>query len=223
MEGACKTRDMPDQHSQRVGITSRVRAGRGPKSHWTAPNGQVVELPLTVDIRDQDASGTIKWQVDALVGLVDGEPALLEMRVRSAEGLDVGGLQEHFRWVTPLLIVTVTVPELLSMGIDPLTYAYPVGGFPDAAHITRAVPTRLTDAFLTEIAVRYRVIGRGYARTIAAERNVSQRTVVSWIEKARARGILSETTAGRMGGEVRPGMRPQSTRHDHPARRSVER
>ena len=67
------------------------------------------------------------------------------------------------------------------------------------------------------------MIGRGYARTIAAERNVSQRTVVSWIEKARARGILSATTAGRMGGEVRPGMRPQSTTREGSTRRGASR
>ena len=66
----------------------------------------------------------------------------------------------------------------------------------------RTTPTRLTDAFLEVIAVRYLRLGRGYAKAIAAERNVSPRTVVSWIEKARERGILTGTSPGSMGGSL---------------------
>jgi hypothetical protein len=68
----------------------------------------------------------------------------------------------------------------------------------------RSVPTRLTDEFLIEIATRYVMHGRGYAKAIAAQRNVSTRTVISWVEKARARGILTATTPGSVGGSVNP-------------------
>ncbi len=124
--------------------------------------------------------------------------------------MDPARLQRNFRWATPLDIVTITVPELLAAGLDPYQFSYPPSGFPEAASVERAAPTRLTDEFLTEIAARYVLIGRGYAKKIAAQRHVSPRTVVSWIEKARERGILSGTTSGSVGGTVRSGRRPRT-------------
>ena len=186
-----------------AGISSRVRRARGHRQMWTAPNGAMVDLPVVVDILETDpTSGAVIWKVEATVDLVDGQPALLAMHLDSSRPIDVDVVQRDFRWATPLEIVTITMPELLSSGIDPFRYHYPREGFPEAASVEHASPTRLTDEFLTEIATRYLAIGRGYAKTIAAQRNVSPRTVVSWIEKARARGILSATTPGVVGGAV---------------------
>ena len=44
----------------------------------------------------------------------------------------------------------------------------------------------------------------GYAQAIAAERGIAERTVVSWVEKARRRGILTKVPAGSNGDEVVP-------------------
>jgi hypothetical protein len=48
---------------------------------------------------------------------------------------------------------------------------------------------------------------------MAAERHVSPRTVVSWIEKARRRGILTRVPQGGYGGEIIPrSRRPKDSR-----------
>lgn len=61
----------------------------------------------------------------------------------------------------------------------------------------------LSDEFLTTIAREYLVRGRGYAASLAEEYFATPRTVVSWIEKARARGILSPPpTSGSTGGQL---------------------
>ncbi len=185
------------------GISSRVRRARGDRHPWVAPNGTTVDLPVVVDIIETDpTTGSTIWSVEARVDLHDGHPALISMHVESSTSLDPDFMQQQFRWSTPLDIVTVTIPELLVAGIDPFRYYYPRDGYPEAAHVERSAPTRLTDEFLTEIATRYVMLGRGYAKTIAAQRNVSPRTVVSWIERARARGILSATIPGAVGGQV---------------------
>ena len=59
-----------------------------------------------------------------------------------------------------------------------------------------------SDEFLEEIAQQYLAVGRGYAEVIASERGVARRTVVSWVEKARKRGILSATKPGSSGGSL---------------------
>ena len=51
---------------------------------------------------------------------------------------------------------------------------------------------------------RLKIGSRGYAATLAQAYQVSPRTVVSWVEKARARGILTATTPGVAGGTVPP-------------------
>jgi hypothetical protein len=196
-----------------AGVSSRLRRARGERHPWAAPAGHEVDLPVVLDIVHVDEdTGVMSWRVEATVDVVGALPTVVRMRFEAAAGLDLGALQEHFRWATPLDVVTQTVPILLSLGIDPFHYDYPTTGFPDAAYIDRATPTRLTDEFLGEIAVRYLLVGRGYARTIAAERNVSPRTVVSWIEKARERGILSPTTPGAAGGRLMPVERRKADR-----------
>jgi hypothetical protein len=181
-----------------------VRRARGERHPWLAPNGTTVDLPLVIDVLETHTdTGVTIWSVEATVDLVDGNPALVGLHVRAAGGLDPAAMQREFRWATPVEIATITIPALLEVGIDPFRYHYPVRGFPDAAQVERTTPTRLTDDFLTEIANRYVMLGRGYARTIALQRNVSTRTVVSWVEKARERGILTATRPGAVGGTVR--------------------
>lgn len=59
---------------------------------------------------------------------------------------------------------------------------------------------KLTDDFLTTIADRYLKLGRGYVKTLAAEYSTSPRTVRSWIDKARERGILGPSVGqGKIG------------------------
>lgn len=96
------------------------------------------------------------------------------------------------------------VPILLERGIDPFDADLPLSGFPEAAALARPPNQPLTDTFLEEIAREYLSIGRGYARAIAAERRVSERTVVSWVEKARKQGILTRVRPGSYGGEIVP-------------------
>jgi hypothetical protein len=162
-----------------------------------------VNLPVVVDIQFIDpATSVLHWRVDARVDLIDDLPTLMEVRIQGPSGLSAPALQQSFRWATPLDIVTQTVPDLLRMGIDPYRYDYPTAGYPDAARVRRAPHAHLTDEFLEEIAVQYALLGRGYAKAIAHQRHVSPRTVVSWVEKARSRGILGPTRPGVAGGGV---------------------
>ena len=192
---------MPRQRP--AGLSSRVRRARGERHPWTAPNGQVVDLPLVVDIVEIDgATRSIACKVEATVDLRDDLPTLVGLNFVSTLGIDTDLTRREFRWATPVEVVSITVPDLMAVGIDPFRYQYPLAGYPSAARVERSAPTRLTDDFLTEIAHRYVKIGRGYAKTIAQQRSVSPRTVVSWVEKARERGILSATTPGAAGGTV---------------------
>ena len=187
------------------GLSSRVKRARGERAFWDAPGGVRVELPVTVDIVFVDPrSGVRDWSAVARVDLQDGVPALTSVTVERRRGLDPDVMQRQFRWSSPLDVVTLTIPKLLSLGIDPFSFHYPTGGFPESAYVAHGAHTRLTDAFLEEIAVRYLVIGRGYAAAIAAEHNVSRRTATSWVEKARARGILTSPGAGLAGGRIVP-------------------
>jgi len=186
-----------------AGVSSKVRRARGTRHPWDAANGTVVDLPVVIDIVETGLDdGEIVWKVEAVVDLVDGQPSLMSMHLDSTRPMNPTQLQVQFRWATPVEIVTIAIPALLAADIDPFAYFYPVDGYPEAADVQRSVPTRLTDEFLTEIAARYLQLGRGYARAIAEQRKVSPRTVVSWIEKARERGILSATTPGAVGGTI---------------------
>ena len=186
-----------------AGISSRVRPADGPRSKWVARNGQAVDLPLIVDnINIHPDTGACIWLVEARVDQVAGQPQLLDVRLVGTPCLDAVLLQRFFRWSTPLEIVRRTIPALLKSGIDPYAYEYAADGYPDAADIGRKPTTALSNGFLEEVARQYVEIGRGYARTIAQQRGVSERTVVSWIQKARKRGILSPVKPGQYGGKV---------------------
>ncbi len=185
------------------GTTSRLRRAPGPRTAWAPPKGGPVELPVVLDLVNVDpASGERAWTVEATVDLVDFEPALVGVELFAPRGLDVQRLARFFRWETPLDVVTTMVPRLVSRGVDPFEFWYPVDGYPDAAQIEKSRSYRLTDAFLEEIATVYLRIGRGYAGAIASEFGVSPRTAVSWIEKARSRGILAGTERGKIGGRI---------------------
>lgn len=185
------------------GYSSRVRPGAGRPSTWIAGNGQSIDLPLIVDhVNIDPKSGKSVWYIEARIDLVADQPELIDIRLSGEPHLDTILLQRFFRWATPLDIVRRTVPSLLAKGLNPFEYEYATDGYPDAAEIGRKPTTTLSDGFLKEIARQYVEIGRGYARIIAQQRGVSDRTVVSWVQKARKRGFLAKTTSGRRTYEV---------------------
>ena len=186
-----------------AGRASRVREGPGKRSRWIAPNGQSVQLPLIFDHIEIDPySGEQTSCVEATIDLVDGIPSLIEVTLQGQPCLNPVFLQRFFRWATPLEVVRVTIPQLLEQNINPFDHEYATDGYPEAAEITRRPSNKLSDAFLEEIARQYYEIGHGYARTIAEQRGVSKRTVVSWVEKARKRGFIAETTSGRRSSKA---------------------
>ena len=144
--------------------------------------------------RPTDAAVTVD-ALDAVRPPDPGPPTL-------AVGLDPYRMQRDFRWASPLEVVRLGVPALLERGIDPFEFDLPLTGFPEAASLGRPLNAPHTEEFLEQIAREYLTIGRGYARTIAAERHVSERTVVSWVQKARRRGILTRVRPGSYGGEI---------------------
>ena len=185
------------------GISSRLKRGKGARSKWVAPNGQVLQLPLVLDILNIDeGSGEASWLVEAQVDLVADQPELTDVQLKGYPLLDANYLQVFFRWSTPIDVVTRTVPNLLEQGIDPFEHEYATSSYPDDFDSSKKVNARLSDEFLEEIAQQYLAVGRGYAEVIASERGVARRTVVSWVEKARKRGILSATKPGSSGGSL---------------------
>lgn len=205
---------MPQDRSalSTTGRSSRLRRLPGARCHWRADNGCEVELPVILDLVQQDPeTARVVWKVEATIDMVAGAPALTRLRLEAEEGIDTVYAQRFFRWATPLEIIRRTVPQLIARGIDPYSFSFATEGYPDSANLeSRLGLTRLTDEFLEEIARQYLDIGRGYAKAIAAERNVSQRTVVSWIEKARERGILSVVNRGSVGGRIVPASKRKS-------------
>jgi transposase-like protein len=190
---------------ERPGVTSRIRPAPGRKRRWQITPEQSFPLPVIVDHMYVDpATGATVWLVEATIDLIDGEPALVRMNAHVPGGIDPYRMQREFRWASPLEIVTTGVRGLLERGVDPFDVELPVSGFPEAAELQRPSNEQLSDAFLEEIAREYLEIGRGYAKEIAAQRRVSPRTVVSWVEKARRRGILTRVPQGGFGGTLVP-------------------
>ena len=172
---------------------------------WDAGDGRTFPLPVLVDhMFVEPETLELVYVVEAKVDLIDGSPALVDVHVMGPRGMDLVRLQREFLWATPLTLVARGIPQLLAQGIDPFDYELPVEGFPQASDLGRSRQERLSDAFLEEIAQEYLSRGRGYARAIARERHASPRTVVSWIEKARRRGILTRVPQGGFGGELVP-------------------
>lgn len=190
---------------QRPGVTSRMRPAPGRKRLWRISPEHSFPLPVIVDhMFVEPDTGELGWLIEATIDLLDGDPALVRMNAHVPGGLDPYRMQREFRWASPLELVRDGVPVLLGRGIDPFDVDLPLSGFPEAAALDRPSNQPLTDTFLEEIAREYLSIGRGYARAIAAERRVSERTVVSWVEKARKQGILTRVRPGSFGGEIVP-------------------
>lgn len=189
----------------RPGVTSRIRPAPGRKRTWRISPDHSFKLPVIVDHMFVDPdTGELGWLIEATVDLIDGEPALVRMDAQAPGGLDPYRMQRDFRWASPLEVVREGIPVLLERGIDPFEFDLPLTGFPEAAALGRPTNEQLTEQFLEQIAREYLTIGRGYARAIAAERHVSERTVVSWVEKARRRGILTRVRPGGFGGQIVP-------------------
>lgn len=187
----------------RTGVSSRLRPAPGRKRPWPISDDVMFALPIIVDyVIVDDTSGDVQFVAEGTVDLIGGQPALVEMRLRAPEGLDVQNLQREFRWASLLTIVREGVPALLARGEDPFTVELPVTGFPEAATLDAPSNAPLTDEFLLQIAEQYLAIGRGYPAVIAAERGVTERTVISWIVKARDRGLLSRVPKGSIGGVI---------------------
>jgi hypothetical protein len=149
------------------------------------------------------ATGKEKVRVEARADLVGDKPEIVEISLTASAGLDLAALQRDFRWASPLEAVTGILPRLIAEGADPFDAGLPVTGFPAVAIQPLRRKGNLTDEFLTTIAREYLARGRGYAASLAHEYFVTPRTVVSWVEKARTRGLLSAAPGpGATGGHL---------------------
>lgn len=157
-------------------------------------------MPLVVDIVQIDtATGEGVWMIEAMVDLVNGEPAATQIHIHNRLGIDPVEMSRDFRWGSPVEIVRRVLPALMADGVDIWTADLPLNPMTEV----NDSQGRLSDEFLRGIARQYLELGPEYARVIAAERGVSPRTVIGWIAKARKRGILTGTTRGHVGGEIR--------------------
>ena len=186
-----------------TGVSSRFVRADGPRHPWTT--GEVtVDLPVVVDwVQTDPTTGDEAVRINARVDLVDGEPQIVDLSLVAPAGLELAVLQREFRWASPLNAVTGILPRLIAAGSDPFAAELPVTGFPAIAVQPLRHRRILTDEFLTTIAREYLARGRGYAASLAQEYYVTPRTVVSWVEKARTREILSPPpTPGATGGRL---------------------
>lgn len=185
------------------GVSSRIIRAAGVRHPWTVGD-VVVDLPVVIDWVETNGEGSTDVRIEATIDLVAGTPEMISMTFQAPNGLDIATLQREFRWASPLHVVTGLMPAMLEEGIDPFDADLPTTGFPSIATGTRLKHPKLSDEFLTTIAREYTVRGRGYAASLAEEYCVSPRTVVSWIEKARDRGLLTRPpTRGAVGGSIK--------------------
>lgn len=184
-------------------MSSTLRRASGPRHPWTVEPGVVLDLPVTLDfVITFRASGELCSVTEATVDLRDGVPVLVRVTVDAPGGIDVPWVQREFRWSGPLEVVTRLVPAMIRSGQDPFTAQFPIRDLPA---VTRPAPQRrLSRAFLEDIALQYLTLGPGYAQALAVEYQVTPRTVVSWVEKARRRGVLTPTRPGCHGGQLIP-------------------
>lgn len=185
------------------GISSRITPATGRRHPWST-QGATIDLPLLVDwVWVEPATGEERIRIEATVDLVGSAPAVVGMSFDAPTGLDLPTLQREFRWATPLEVVTGLLPRLLRDGVDPYAVNVPITGFPAAALQPMRRRRHLSDEFLEMIAREYLIRGRGYAASLSREYFVSPRTVISWVEKARARGMLSAPPRrGAVGGRI---------------------
>ncbi|MGV1005892.1 MAG: hypothetical protein ACOYEV_14260 [Candidatus Nanopelagicales bacterium] len=185
------------------GISSRFIRADGPRHPWTT-GGVTIDLPVIVDWVNVDPATGAEWvRIEARVDLVGDKPEIVEMSFTARSGLDLAALQRDFQWASPLTAVTGILPRLIESGTNPFAIDLPIAGFPAVAIQPLRRRGVLSDEFLTTISREYLARGRGYAASLAEEYFVTPRTVVSWVEKARARGILSAPpSSGAAGGHL---------------------
>lgn len=117
---------------------------------------------------------------------------MTRMTLQSDAGLDLGALQRDFKWKTPLDLVC--------------EHQGPFGRWisDDADRVIKP-PKELTDDFLEQVARDYLDVGRGYPAVLGAKYGAPPRTVVRWMQLARARGIITyPPRVGAVGGELIP-------------------
>ncbi|MGA9148061.1 MAG: hypothetical protein WBZ04_10920, partial [Candidatus Nanopelagicales bacterium] len=176
---------------RRPGVSSRLRPAAGPKTSWYPEPNVVLDLPVLLDLVEIAEDGSLPvWWVAAKVDCRDGVLVVTQLGLGSDQGLDLLRLQREFRWLTPIDIVTRIVPRLLRDGVNPFDYDFPSTGYPEVSTFGKTQGRRLSDEFLEDIAREYLLLGRGHLSKMATTHHVSERTVASWIQKARARGIL---------------------------------
>lgn len=197
------------------GVSSRITKKRGDRHPWTT-RGVTIDLPVVVDwVFTEESTGDVRVRIEATVDLIGDAPAIVQMTFDSPVGLDIAKLQCEFRWATPLEVVTGLMPTLIAEGLDPYAEEIPVTGFPAVAvQPTRRRQGSLSDEFLETIAREYLARGRGYASSLADDYYVTPRTVISWVEKARARGLLSAPPRrGAVGGRLLDAPSPAKGKH----------
>lgn len=193
---------MPTADRQR-GLTSRLHRMDDCRPVLIT-DGVLIDLPITVDLIYLDpADGELLWSFEAVVDF-DDALVVRSLNMWARNGLDITRLQQEFRWATPLDIVGRLVPKLLAEDHDIYSVDLPVTGYPEVTGGPRDASGALTDDFLEAIAREYLNLGRGYADELSTRFLVSRRTVVSWVEKARRRGILTPVRPGQFGGQIVP-------------------
>ena len=167
---------------------SRIEQAEGRKRVWTAPNGMTVVLPLRILAwEDHPITGERSWTASAVVDLLGGKPWLTSLELHADDGMQEERLQNEFRWSTPREIVTHWIPEQLALGNDPLALEPPTKWWLVEGRYN------LTDEFLGQVAKDYLRYGRGYAKAMASDYATTERTIRSWVQKARERGILGSS------------------------------
>ncbi|MCB0917281.1 MAG: hypothetical protein KDC39_01790 [Actinobacteria bacterium] len=180
----------------------RIDPGAGEPELWRpqgAPTATAIPFPVraTFEVRaDSDTSGPPAVTITVDVKLIDDRPAIVRAVFDAEQGIDLDRTQQEFKWRTTLQII-----------VGHLTSADPATAFgrwlesDDTRPLVAA--TALDDDFLERIAREYLEAGRGYSAAFAAKYGISRRSAVRWVEKARARGILSRpATPGAVGGQI---------------------
>lgn len=175
------------------GVASQAE---GRRRAWTAPNGAIIILPILLVGGERDpATNEDVWRAEFVVDLVDGRPQTVSLNLSAPEGLDEEVTHQRFRWSGARELVTFWMPEVIDDGGDP--FAIPL---PTEFWKRGEARFQLTREFLTEVAEQYESLGRGYAGVLAARYGTTPRTIRSWVEKARAIGVLGTALGpGRIG------------------------
>lgn len=174
------------------GISSRCFPAEGNPAVWIAPNGAQVPLPIVIDNVFVDDDGDIVWNIQAKIDFVDGEPKMTSLLIEEKEGMNPITYSKLFRWGTSVAIVQNILPQLIQAGKDIFSEWLPI----NSVEVPALERGRLNDEFLSHIVWLYENVGSGYETVLARRFGVSPRTVVSWMEKARKRGLAAPAVKG---------------------------